>query len=329
MKYIIMGFLQFKLKELGLDMIDALILRYFVDFKDSKSMKTIRVDNKTYYWVQYESVLKELPILNMKKCTIQSRFFKLRDAKVLSHHVKKEGGTFSYYSLGERYSELIAADKKYFNNGKKGNENSLGENQVSEGEDIDIYPVEENSKGYQGKSITKDPSTKDSSNISLLPSQKDSGGEYVHIISQIIDYLNEVTGKNYRKNTKATERLIKARLNEGFILEEFITVIDNMQYRWKGTKFQQYLAPSTLFGSKFDTYLNYGSKESEDKVQQEHGNGENKTVIFNKKVILNNHWENGTSYPLGESNKNHWTPDTKIPPKVENRKIELILKEDM
>lgn len=323
MKYIIMGFLQLKLKELGLDMIDALILRYFVDFKDSKSMKTMMVDNKVYYWVRYESVLKELPILNMKKCTIQSRFFKLRDAKVLSHHVKKEGGTFSYFSLGEKYSELIATDKNYIKKVKEGNENSLGENSLSEGVDINIHPVEETFQGYQGESITKDPSTKDSSNISLLPSQKDQDGEHVHIIFQVIDYLNQATGKNYRKNTKATVRLIKARLNEGFTLEEFITVIDNMQQRWQGTKFQQYLAPSTLFGSKFDTYLNYGSKESEEKFHQEYCNGENKTVTFN------DNWPNGTSYPQGEGNGNPWISGTRIPSKEGNKKIKLILKEDM
>lgn len=318
-----MGFLQFKLKELGLDIIDALILRYFVDFKDSKSMKTIRVDNKTYYWVQYESVLKELPILNMKKCTIQSRFFKLRDAKVLSHHVKKEGGTFSYFSLGERYSELIATNKDDFNNIEEIDGNSLGEKSASEGVDLNLHPVEENSKGYQGESITKDPSTKDPSNISLLPSQKDQGGEQVHIISQIIDYLNEATGKNYKKNTKATVRLIKARLNEGFTQEEFITVIDNMQRRWQGTRFQQYLAPSTLFGSKFDTYLNYGSKENEEELHRGYCNGENKKVAFN------DNWPNGTSYPFGEGHGNPWPCDTRVPPKEGNRKIKLILKEDM
>lgn len=322
MKYTIMGFLQARLKELGLDTIDALILRYFVDFKDSKSMKSLMVDNKAYYWVCYESVLKELPILNMKKCTIQSRFFKLRDAKVLSHHVKKQGGTFSYFSLGEKYSELITSDKDYLQNIQGNGEEGSREEKDSNPIDINLYHVEENSQGYEGKSITKDPSTKDSSFILLPPSLKEREGEQEKVTSQIIDYLNKATGKNYKKNTKATVRLIKARLNEGFTQEDFITVIDNMLGHWKGTRFQQYLAPPTLFGSKFDTYLNYGSKEKEEDVHKGYCNGGNKNASFHNEL-------SGTSYQSGDNKVNHLNPGIGTPPKDGRRKIELILREDM
>lgn len=73
---------------------------------------------------------------------------------------------------------------------------------------------------------------------------------------EIIDYLNKKTGSNYRYNTKATQDKINARLNEGFKLDDFIAVIDKKCQEWNGTDMQVYLRPETLFGTKFESYLN-------------------------------------------------------------------------
>ena len=67
-------------------------------------------------------------------------------------------------------------------------------------------------------------------------------------IKEIIDYFNEVTGKHYTYTGKDTVKNIKARLKENFTVDDFKTVI------WKKTK--QWLRPSTLFGNKFESYLN-------------------------------------------------------------------------
>lgn len=79
---------------------------------------------------------------------------------------------------------------------------------------------------------------------------------------EIITYLNEKTGKNYRSKVKSTRRLIQARFNEGFTLEDFKKVIDNKVADWNhvpspGEKdMRPYLRPETLFGTKFESYLN-------------------------------------------------------------------------
>lgn len=79
---------------------------------------------------------------------------------------------------------------------------------------------------------------------------------------EIITYLNEKTGKNYRSKMKSTRRLIQARFNEGFTLEDFKKVIDNKVADWNhvpspGEKdMRPYLRPETLFGTKFESYLN-------------------------------------------------------------------------
>ena len=83
---------------------------------------------------------------------------------------------------------------------------------------------------------------------------KNSNNKDIYI--SIVDYLNEKTGQKFRASTKATQQHINARLAEGFTVEDFKRVIDNMCADWLGKEWEQYLRPSTLFGSKFENYLN-------------------------------------------------------------------------
>ena len=85
-------------------------------------------------------------------------------------------------------------------------------------------------------------------------------------IKNIIDYLNSATSSNYRYQSKATQRLINARLNEGYTVDDFKAVIDKKTEEWKGTEMAQYLRPETLFGTKFESYLN-APKTSRKKAQ--------------------------------------------------------------
>ena len=78
---------------------------------------------------------------------------------------------------------------------------------------------------------------------------------------EIIDYLNERTGSNYRHTTKKTKDLIKARFNEGFNLDDFKIVIDKKCVEWiNDNNMNKYLRPETLFGTKFEGYLNQTTK---------------------------------------------------------------------
>lgn len=91
-----------------------------------------------------------------------------------------------------------------------------------------------------------------------------------NIYKDIVEYLNLKTGKNYKHKSKATRDLIKARMNEEFTVEDFKRVIDNMSAKWKGDKkMDEYLRPSTLFGTKFESYLNVNpGKEKQEAVQE-------------------------------------------------------------
>ena len=76
------------------------------------------------------------------------------------------------------------------------------------------------------------------------------------ICKEVISYLNLKTKKNFKVDTASHQKFIKARLKEGYVLEDFKKVVDVMVAKWKGTEYEQYLQPQTLFGNKMDNYLN-------------------------------------------------------------------------
>lgn len=76
-------------------------------------------------------------------------------------------------------------------------------------------------------------------------------------VKDIVAYLNLKANTNYKASSEKTRSLIKARINEGFTLEDFKTVIDKKVLLWaKDLKMSAYLRPETLFGNKFESYLN-------------------------------------------------------------------------
>lgn len=87
-----------------------------------------------------------------------------------------------------------------------------------------------------------------------------------NIYASVVEHLNQKAGTNYRASGKKTQSLIKARINEGFELDDFKRVIDNKCAEWIGSDMEQYLRPETLFGTKFESYLN--AKTRKGKQQQ-------------------------------------------------------------
>ncbi|MDK0631126.1 conserved phage C-terminal domain-containing protein [Clostridium perfringens] len=88
------------------------------------------------------------------------------------------------------------------------------------------------------------------------PPSKDISKDKSNIYVEIIDYLNKKANTRYRSNTKDTRVLIKKRLNDGFLLEDFMKVIDNKILDWKDTEYEKFIRPKTLFSEKFERYLN-------------------------------------------------------------------------
>ena len=76
-------------------------------------------------------------------------------------------------------------------------------------------------------------------------------------VKGILSYLNEKAGTSYRASSKKTQSLINARFNETFTIDDFKRVIDIKVAEWgNDEKMSKFLRPETLFGPKFESYLN-------------------------------------------------------------------------
>lgn len=224
------GFSMVKALEYDMDLVDLAILRWFVDFAGTNRMAHKEIDGQIYYWVKYDFLLEDIPIIKItSKDALARRLKRLVTVKILTHVTLREGGTFSYYGFGENYSELVR-----------------GTTQMTE--------------PSSSKVGTNNPSTKDTST------------KYNY--QEVIDYLNEKTGKTF-KAVESNNKLIRARYNEGYTLEDFYRVIDYKVLQWKGNEWEKYLRPSTLFSAKnFENYVNEAPRRSIECIKTETEEGE-------------------------------------------------------
>lgn len=115
MQYSIIGFdqetiLQINAEGHKIDITDLAILNWFVNFAPNMA-KTIE-DDQVYYWIKYEAVLADLPLLNIKKRMLYTRLQKMVDAKILTHYTKRTGGVYSMYGFGENYQRLLKGKRQ-------------------------------------------------------------------------------------------------------------------------------------------------------------------------------------------------------------------------
>ena len=118
----------------------------------------------------------------------------------------------------------------------------------------DQYPIDE-----KVNTLLTKKSKSNNTSINNTSTNKDHSTAKAERIpyKEIIDYLNEQTGRRYSHKANKNQDLIKARWNEGFRVDDFKQVIDTKVKDWSNdSKMNQYLRPVTLFSNKFDDYLN-------------------------------------------------------------------------
>lgn len=99
-------------------------------------------------------------------------------------------------------------------------------------------------------SVGKDRIDKDNISCREIPTI------YSSEVAEIVAYLNSKIGTRYKPTTANTKKHITARLNEGYTVADFRAVIDSKVQEWRDTEYRKYLRPDTLFGAKFESYLN-------------------------------------------------------------------------
>ena len=236
-------------KTVKIDCTDLVILRWFTDFYPNMP-KTI-IDGREYVMVTHSKLVEDLPMIDISKRAFIDRMQKLVDFGILDYQLVKKGGTFSFYTFGENYTHLV-------DDGRSNVQGVCVQTHTGYTFKRDTG-IRSNVQGVYVQTYNKNSSINNSSiNNSSINNNIVENSEKcdIKVITEIVDYLNEKAHTNYRSNSKTTVRHINARLKEGRTLSDFKQVIDNRCATWLGTDMEQYLRPETLFGSKFENYLN-------------------------------------------------------------------------
>ncbi|PTI97356.1 replication protein [Staphylococcus simulans] len=198
------------------------------------SDRTNRKDG--YFYKSYKEWEEEI---HLSKYQVMRSIKKLKNMGIVETALKKANGapTVHYKVDSKVTSQWIV---KFLNNGKS-------TNLTMDSEETQQSLTE----------ITTEITTETTNNNIL------SGNPTHTPYKEIIDYLNEKTGKRFSHKSKANQKLIRARFNEDNSKEDFFTVIDNMTAQWKDNpKMDEYLRPKTLFSGNFDNYKNQTPKLS-------------------------------------------------------------------
>lgn len=179
--------------------------------------------------VTTSQIVAGVKIIDLTDRIVNTELKKMIEAGFLKLVKKGSKGNFSIYKI-IKTSELSVTNAYVISNSKDSNSNELRGDKV-----INRY-------------LIGNPNTKNK--------EKEN-----NIYSEVIKYLNEKANTNYRPSTKNTQSFISARLKEGFTAEDFKKVIDVKVESWAGTDFEKYLRPATLFGTKFENYLNEANKK--------------------------------------------------------------------
>ena len=274
MRKIILGFKQEKLVELGLSMDETLILKHIEDFINSGKTETIydEKDKTLYHWIYYEKLLQDLPILNITPESI-SRIIRCNLGEEPAGYKEKlatltENGRRKAKS--RKYLGLVK--NKTVKNNIYGSRSYLAFTNKFYDLKEDLFDEED-----RGTSPYLDRGTSPSAETTKSPCL--DGGtspdqRYIYKYIYIVDYLNKKTGKNFKSDSSRTRKLIDARFNEGYTIEDFRKVIDTKVAQWKGDKkMDGYLRPETLFSNKFEGYLNEKIIEDSKEDKKKASNG--------------------------------------------------------
>ena len=198
------------------------LLIYFYMYKKC-DFKTMKVEITT------SQIATGIKIIDLTERIINTELKKMIEAGFIKLIKKGSKGNFSIYQI-IKTNEMMVTNAYVIGNSKDSSSNAL------------------DSKEVTNRYLIGNPNTKNK--------EKNN-----NIYSEVIKYLNEKANTNYRPSTKNTQGFISARLKEGFTVEDFKKVIDVKAKSWIGTDFEKYLRPATLFGAKFENYLNEANKK--------------------------------------------------------------------
>ena len=107
----------------------------------------------------------------------------------------------------------------------------------------------------QNGTLSTETTTETTTDLKPLSCKQDDAVKHT-VECSLIDYLNQLTNRNYRP-VPSTTKLLRARLAEGYTAQEIADVVARKCVEWlDDPKMAQYLRPATLFNAeKFNQYV--------------------------------------------------------------------------
>lgn len=220
-------------EEIGLN--EAIILQQLHYWLNSKNAH-IR-DGKRWVYNTYEGWKKQFPFWSV--ATIKRILTSLSKQKLIYKNNFNRAGFDKTVWYSINYEVLKQVSQR------------LGQNDLTRGSNCT------NGEGQNDLTNTIDyTETTTETNVKHIVEQQHDN-THTETYKIIISYLNIKAGTNFKYSTKTTQNKIQARLNDGFTVDDFKKVIDTKVKSWgRDQTYSKYLRPETLFGSKFESYLN-------------------------------------------------------------------------
>lgn len=198
-----------------------------------------------------QQIITDIKLINLTTRIVNSEIKTLIEGGYIKLVKKGSKGNASVYSIirmNEKTGNLKVTNRKLKRKSKSSNSNTF------------------NDKGVTNRELI--------SNSNVTPiNEKEKD-----IIYSIVKKLNIMASTNYKPTTKNTVTLVKARLKEGYEVEDFYKVIEAKCEDWIGTEFEKFLRPATLFGNKFEGYLNQSIKKAPVAAGAENKNSYKKSI---------------------------------------------------
>lgn len=233
-------------KTIKLDLVDLTIIRWIVDFYPN--MKKTLIDGTEYVWLDYSTFVEDMPLLALSNQSLYKRCMKMVQLGVLKHKTVRSKGTFSYYAFGPEYSRLVGGHDRAAQT-----PNHAKAPATTQVPAQDAWADTTNTNTEQFQLPVSEPEPQPLLSEPQAPAQPKEPDP----TEEVINHLNQRAGTHYKGTTANTRKLIKARLKEGFTVDEIKLVIDKKCADWlHNPAMVEYLRPETLFGNKFESYLN-------------------------------------------------------------------------
>lgn len=245
--------------------LEAVILNFFAHAVESNEANG-RNYHDGHYWT-YNSIKafqKIFPYATDKKIRNTLKHLEDEELVIVGNYNNISYDRTKWYALTDKGKSILPKSKIHFTERANGNSqkgkpipfnNTLNKT-------LDIYSAEvTNMPEGHGTSPLGEMSVANAESVADLQDLERASKvivSYSEETSKILDYLNKKLNKSrgYGKS-KANVSKIHARLKEGFTVDDFITVIDYKYEQWNNDlKMQEFLRPETLFGTKFEGYLN-------------------------------------------------------------------------